>query len=62
MLTAFSRVGCPSCDGDGYHGDPEYGNARNCRRCNGRGTLLVSDLSDDEQDELEIEPEEEGEE
>jgi len=53
-LTAFSRVDCPSCDGDGYHGDPEHGSARNCRRCNGRGLLQVADLTEDEQDELEI--------
>lgn len=58
-LTAFSQVDCPSCDGDGYFGDPEYGSARNCSRCNGRGLLQVADLTDDEQDELDIQEEQE---
>ena len=62
MLTAFDWVGCPTCDGDGYLGNPEYGHARNCSRCNGRGKVQVSDLSDDEQDGLHIEQEEECEE
>lgn len=60
-LTAMSWVGCPSCDGDGYHGDPEYGSARNCRRCNGRGLLQVGDLTDDEQEDLDIQEEQEEE-
>lgn len=57
-LTAYDRVGFPTCDGDGYLGDPEYGAARNCTRCNGRGSLQVWQLSDDEQDELDLEEEE----
>ena len=62
MLTGMDWVGCPSCDADGYFGDPEYGHAETCVRCNGRGEIQVWDLSDDEQDELDIEKEEECEE
>lgn len=62
MSRRWGLVDCPTCEGDGYHGEPEYGAATNCRRCNGRGLLTTDQLDDDELaelDELESATEEE---
>lgn len=55
-MSANKLVPCPTCDGDGYLGDPEIGASR-CRRCSGRGRLLMWELDDDEMPELEAEQE-----
>lgn len=53
-MNAHDKTDCPTCEGDGYLGDPEL-DARKCRRCNGRGTLQLWELDDEEMPELEEE-------